>query len=270
MDKKDLPIVVKALQASIETFSKRYDKSLLVSHRPTRGEVREDFCIDLFEEYFPKKYGVTSGHIFGNGKLSNQVDIIVFDALLSLQIPLSKRHLMVESDGVYGTVSVKTKLDKKALKDSIQNFKSIKKTMRDRGDNANPFKVIFSYNGSSDAWTIINYLKEYSEEKSYLSDIIYIHNKFLLLKFDDTTNKFINIIDAHNDKFDSYFCVGGSEYSLAYLITQLLLSLNELQFLSLGNREYYSAHDKLFEEVTMGECNFRGYINLSDVEEISQ
>ena len=56
--------------------------SVLLDHPVTKGNHCESAWIDFFRSFLPNKYAVDKGFVFDSeGKISEQIDIIIYDAL---------------------------------------------------------------------------------------------------------------------------------------------------------------------------------------------
>lgn len=109
------------IQAEVELINE------LLVHQGLKGEGNEIIIRDLIKKFIPKKYGVGTGIIIDkDGESSKQCDIIIYDNHYYPEIfTLSNIHLF-PVDLVYAVIEVKTTLDIKQARLSIDNIKSIK------------------------------------------------------------------------------------------------------------------------------------------------
>lgn len=170
-------------------------------HRPDSGSNREDLLISLLNKHLPDRLKAVSGGVVLNleGELSRQIDVIVKNDLF----PKFERHekTCVISESVAGVISVKSKLDKAALVDSIENVASvpsfsektlsfnnssiIRSDLRSQFSVNWPFRAIFAYD-SIDPDTIYKYsldiYKSFDRQRNLLPDMIIV-NKKLCIRF---------------------------------------------------------------------------------------
>lgn len=100
----------------------------LIHHQGLKGEGNESIIRDLIKRFIPKKYGIGTGIVIDrNGNSSKQCDIIIYDNYHYPEIfTLSNIHIF-PVDLVYAVIEVKTTLDNKQAKLSIDNIRSVRK-----------------------------------------------------------------------------------------------------------------------------------------------
>lgn len=118
---------IQNLKMSLREIELGYDKSQMIKHKATKGSLREFSLLQVLQKYLPNKYSFTSGEIYDfEGNVSNQQDIIIYDAYYLLNIPLSDDLSQIYKDAVYGTIEVKSLLNTKSLNESLTNISSVK------------------------------------------------------------------------------------------------------------------------------------------------
>lgn len=61
--------------------------NILLNHSVTKGEHCEGAWIDFFRSFLPSKYAVDKGFVFDSkGNISEQIDIIIYDAFYALLV----------------------------------------------------------------------------------------------------------------------------------------------------------------------------------------
>ena len=68
-----------------------------------------------------------------NGEMSRQLDVIIYDDLFSVSLPL-RSTLLVSHESVYGSIEVKSLLTTERLRESLENIESLKKLHREPTD----------------------------------------------------------------------------------------------------------------------------------------
>jgi len=112
------------LKADFELLSSQ------LSHSLSTGEVREFVLKELLRQYLPAKLGVEKGIIISsveNELPSKQIDIIIYDKLNTPVLYNAENLRIFPIEGVYAVIEVKSNLDSTALKDAIENIRSVKK-----------------------------------------------------------------------------------------------------------------------------------------------
>jgi hypothetical protein len=90
-----------------------------VSHRGTRGEVREVLVRDLFRPLLPSDIGVGTGEIVSHtGGRSSQQDILLYDRSILPPVLFEERTGLFPVESVLYSIEVKSRLDAGELKSS--------------------------------------------------------------------------------------------------------------------------------------------------------
>lgn len=110
---------------------------LLVSlnHPVSQGNHCESSWIDFLSSFLPKRYGVAKGFVFdSNEKISEQIDVIIYDALYSPLIYETKANeKYVTSESVYAVFECKPKISKSNIEyanNKINSVRSLHRTTR--------------------------------------------------------------------------------------------------------------------------------------------
>lgn len=195
-------IFYEVLKSSVLNLEAEYEKSKNLNHRGNKGTYRERLLDEILKQFLPKRYGITSGESFDcKGNRSKQLDIAIYDDLFSFALPYNEVKL-IPFESMYGCIEVKSKLDKKAMFESLENIASLKKLYREKPDacqilpnrainidgiswnNAGfttPFGVIFAYD-SVEPKTALDYFYEVKPlEPQFLPDLIVLYKKQTIL-----------------------------------------------------------------------------------------
>lgn len=108
--------------------------SILLDHSVTKGNHCESAWIDFFRSFLPNKYAVDKGFVFDSeGKISEQIDIIIYDALYApLIFGTDAGEKFVTAESVYAVFDSKPKIDKGTLKYTNNKVESVKVLKRSR------------------------------------------------------------------------------------------------------------------------------------------
>ncbi len=82
-----------------------------LEHQGEKGGVRERRVKDLLSAYLPKRYAIGTGHIIDSKQnMSYQSDIVIYDAIDGIALPIDNYYSLFPCECVYATVEVKSKL----------------------------------------------------------------------------------------------------------------------------------------------------------------
>lgn len=109
------------LQAEFDFLSSQF------THRPSRGAAREYVLKELLRRHLPQKLAVGGGVVISSdGKISKQMDIVIYDALSTPIIYMADDLQIFPVECVYAVIEVKSMLNSSELRKSIENIRSIK------------------------------------------------------------------------------------------------------------------------------------------------
>lgn len=100
---------------------------ILLDHPVTKGEHCESAWIDFFRSFLPNKYAVDKGFIFDyNGNVSEQIDIIIYDALYApLMFGTDAGEKFITAESIYAVFESKPKIDKETLDYANKKINSV-------------------------------------------------------------------------------------------------------------------------------------------------
>lgn len=112
---------------------------LLVQHGPTVGTYRENLLQALLRKHLPERYHVATGFI---DRCARQLDIVIYDRIDYAPVFREGDLVVVHRESVRAVIEVKTSLDPKGLKDSLQLLEDV-----GAYDDRDPpfFKGIFAF-----------------------------------------------------------------------------------------------------------------------------
>lgn len=165
------------------------------------GTSRENIYLEFIKCHVPSKCNAfLGGYVFDSfGKESKQLDIIVTtDTAIKFDLfnKDGKGKSFAPVEGTVGVVSIKSKLDKEQLFDSLSNLASIPPTQSLEGrisittkiteyDNF-PFKIIYASDGLSPETINSHFENFYNENRSIpdnrMPDIIHVSGKYVFIK----------------------------------------------------------------------------------------
>lgn len=106
--------------------------NILLSHPVTKGEQCESAWIDFFRSFLPNKYAIDKGFVFdSSGKISEQIDIIIYDALYApLVFGTESGEKFVTAESVYAVFDSKPKIEKGTLEYTNKKIASVTSLQR--------------------------------------------------------------------------------------------------------------------------------------------
>lgn len=167
-----------------EQMIKDFERADSVKHPGDKGTTRENFVRNFLteSEYLPAKYAVSKGssHIISTtGHISEQIDLLIYDALNTPKLLSLDNVQYFPVETVYGTIEVKSDLNSKETifdgLNKIKSFKSLRRASTSKHKfgslivttDASPgFGILFAYDASLKWKTICDYVEEFQKENS--------------------------------------------------------------------------------------------------------
>ncbi len=106
--------------------------SILLEHPVTKGEHCESGWIDFFRSFLPSKYAIDKGFVFDSlGQVSDQIDIIIYDALYTpLIFGTDAGEKFVTAESVYAVFDSKPEINKETLDYTNKKIESVRSLSR--------------------------------------------------------------------------------------------------------------------------------------------
>jgi hypothetical protein len=263
---------IKDLTTYFQYQSERIDKEkqTILENRPDIGDLRETTILEFLERHLPKRCAaIKGGFIFDYlGNRSKQIDIIIqSDSTLQFKSSLSntsgKSFNCIE--GCYAAVSVKSRLTKDELIDSLNNVSSIPllKNIHPNPLISNfdnfikrvPYKVIFAFDGDS-IQNISIHLNEYisnNPSPERLPEIIIVNKKYYLWKVGPGGIKDINnkIFFDYGNYIPEYGYPLVGAMALLHLLTDIQ-KISNLSMASMINFDEYIHGAEIYAKGNLG------------------
>lgn len=177
-----------------------YERSKDIKHPRDVGDAREVILRKFLSEnkLLPARYSVSSTSVrvaSTSGHVSNELDILLYNTLDS--ITLMRRQGVYEVHPVescYGAIQVKSRLNKKEIRDGLDNIASFKKLNRMQQSESqflhdgiqrqnNGFGILFAYDTDLDWLDIVHELNLYASEhpRHHLCNAVFVLSKGFLM-----------------------------------------------------------------------------------------
>jgi hypothetical protein len=141
-----------------------FQELVVVPHSGEKGGEAEGLLRNFLAERLPHRFDVGAGFIIDpNDKISQQTDVIIYDALNCPVYRASDRASIYPADNVAAVVEVKSRLDGRELRRAFENIESTKSLAKHPPDpplHAQTFGCIFAFESDLSRATL---LKQYVE-----------------------------------------------------------------------------------------------------------
>jgi hypothetical protein len=119
------------IEVENEFRSRLNQKRKTITHDGTLGDAVEDDWIELFRQYLPARYRVAKAFAIDHqGKTTDQLDCLIYDAHFTPALFGKDRHLYVPAEAVYATFEIKQSVNAAHLRAAAQKAASIRKLAR--------------------------------------------------------------------------------------------------------------------------------------------
>lgn len=152
-----------------------------IKHPLSIGQYHEEILKSTIRTFLPERYSLKTGFVFVDKEtVSKQIDILVIDESEPTSYFFQEGDfVIVHPDAVACGIEVKTRLDKRAFKDAIENIKSLRQMATHSSYKKSFGGTIFAYTGTelgpstTDSW--------WKEIKDVPEDISLYPNEILVL-----------------------------------------------------------------------------------------
>lgn len=102
-----------------------------IVHDGDRGEVNEQYFIEVLRNYLPNRYTVHKAAILdSDGQVSNSIDVVVHDRQFTPTLLDSESHRYIPAEAVYAIFECKPKIDKAYLEYAGTKAASVRRLKR--------------------------------------------------------------------------------------------------------------------------------------------
>jgi hypothetical protein len=103
----------------------------IISHPGTKGDASEYCWIEMLQKYLPQRYSVAKAFVLdSDGKLSDQIDIVIFDRQYSPFLFNQDHATYVPAESVYAAIEVKQDINKKSITYAGEKIASVRRLKR--------------------------------------------------------------------------------------------------------------------------------------------
>lgn len=195
--------LIDVIKTNSKILEAKLESSKLYEHNGMIGTCREEDLIRVIRDCIPECYGMSSGQVFSQyNQISNQIDVVIYDSIFSNYFKKESSANLFPAESIYGSIEVKSFLDKKSFEMAIDNIKSVRKLIREKStmldltpichlnfskksfsydeNRKNEYlNIIFAYD-SVNTLTLNKYISELNDDYELLPTFIYVLKKDLL------------------------------------------------------------------------------------------
>lgn len=246
--------VIQAISKQLHNMlSTRKGQGEIIGHSLEKGLGNEEALRQLLRSFLPKKFAVAKGKVINSeGQLSNQVDVIIYDALNCPTLFTDEVfNQIIPIEGVYAAIEVKTTLTNTKMREAFENLNSIHNLQARIDCSTNPLITrappcleIFAFSDARALKTISDQFKTLSKEYS-VSDSYSAYSERSPGYSRNTGDTFlvssVNILGKGNVRqmfsgevnYDAW-----GEYTLGMFLAHILDTARDIQLPEFGIEKY--------------------------------
>mgnify|MGYP003635605183 CR=1 FL=1 len=108
--KSSLPAMLESMNRTVE--ARLREVRTTIGHSGTKGDASEEIWLGLLRDYLPKRYQAERAFVVDSlGKVSDQIDIVVFDRQYSPFVFVIEKEIYVPAESVYAAFECKQSID---------------------------------------------------------------------------------------------------------------------------------------------------------------
>jgi len=234
LSKQNLDELYTTMQAEME--QKLLAGSIAFPHPGMKGDATENNWIAWFKAYLPNRYAVDKAVIIdSNGKMSDQIDIVIYDPQYSYLVFKQGDNLIIPVESVYAVFEVKQNLNKEHIEYAADKAESVRCLHRTSayivhaGGSYEPkelHEIVAGLLTTRCDWTLtieesaVKYISECKENRK-LDFVCSIGNSTFVMQ----NNVFVN---QRDDKASLKIASCGKSHSLVFLLLNLLKRLQDI------------------------------------------
>lgn len=128
-----------------------------------KGGIRERRVADFLSRVLPQRFGIGTGHIIdARQEKSHQTDIVIYDAIDGVALPVDDYYSLFPCESVYAAIEVKSTLSGSqgnTIHKCVENTHALRLLDRQRYGLPLIFSVVFAYRTTSDWAAQKRYIK---------------------------------------------------------------------------------------------------------------
>jgi len=165
-------------------------------HHGERGGIRERRVATFLRSILPQRYGIGSGHIIDSkGRTSGQIDIVIYDALNGIHLPIDERYSLFPCESVYAAIEIKSTLTASAgeqpdgtIYECVEAATKVKSLYRRINGEPDMIQyIVFAYQSTwkDDLEQVMKWFHKFTDDTNKgLPDVVFVlESNFLLCTY---------------------------------------------------------------------------------------
>ena len=247
--------IIDIIKSNSKVLEAKLESSKLYDHNGLKGTCREEDLIRIIRDCIPECYGLKAGQVFSqDNQISNQIDVVIYDAIFSNYFKKDSSSFLFPAESIYGSIEVKSFLNKENFDMAINNIKSVRMLNREKATcldvtpishldlSKNTFSynenrtneylnIIFAYDSVSED-TLNKYVEDLKDDFEMLPTFIYVYKKNILYTKVEKIDKQYHV--SMNNKNNSCYAVGNyKDNSLTVFFLMINAMLEQIKLKSI-------------------------------------
>ncbi|MCG8348879.1 MAG: hypothetical protein MI924_13995 [Chloroflexales bacterium] len=166
-------------------------------HQGEKGGLKERRVADFIRSFLPQKYGLGTGHVIDSeGNTSGQADIVIYDTLNDVKIPIDEYYSLFPCESVYAIIEVKSTLTAsfgekpdgtiEECIGSATKFKSLNRRVNGNFEMGQHFVFAYQATRSNDHEKTTEWFRKLAEDRNAaIPDMVLVLNsEYVLCNYD--------------------------------------------------------------------------------------
>ncbi|PEQ76579.1 DUF6602 domain-containing protein [Bacillus cereus] len=168
-------LYVELLRGNFEKILSELDLVYRLNHNGEKGKEAEEILKNFLKKYLPKKFEVTTGFVHTDMGISNQSDIILYDASNYAPLYSGYANKIIHMNSLRAVIECTMRVNKKKIEEDnkkIENLKVLYKKDIEIQESLNrePLAILFAYKSEGNILQNLNRLKEKNFDIVFCAD----------------------------------------------------------------------------------------------------
>ncbi|MEE5180316.1 hypothetical protein JDW21_15240 [Bacillus subtilis] len=187
-------LYVELLRGNFEKILSELDLVYKLTHNGEKGKEAEEILKNFLKKYLPNKYNVTTGFVHTDMGISNQSDILLYDANNYPPLYSGYANQIIHMGSLRAVIECTMRLNKKKIEEDNKKVSNLKNLYRNDVEirqslSKEPLAVLFAYKSEGSILEHLNRL----EEKNF--DIVFCADGQLYNLIADANEYSNNVVD---------------------------------------------------------------------------
>lgn len=221
-------LYVELLRGNFEKILSELDLVYRLTHNGEKGKEAEEILKNFMKNYLPKKYEVTTGFVHTDMGISNQSDILLYDANNYPPLYSGYANQIIHMGSLRAVIECTMRLNKKKIEEDNKKINNLKALYRNDAEikesmSREPLAVLFAYKSEGSILDNLNRL----EEKNF--DIVFCADGQLYALTSDANEYTNNLVDnLFSGETVHGYTFTKEQHAFSLFYSYLIDSLNEI------------------------------------------